>query len=70
VLGRLASSAWVEVGRFLGPSIEGFHDRYPAPRLAALWESAGIGGLQLRRMSFGAGIVMSGVRDGRDARAG
>jgi demethylmenaquinone methyltransferase/2-methoxy-6-polyprenyl-1,4-benzoquinol methylase len=69
-LGRLASPAWVEVGRFLGPSIEGFHERCPAPRLAALWESAGIGSIRLRRMSFGAGIVMSGVRDGGDARAG
>jgi demethylmenaquinone methyltransferase/2-methoxy-6-polyprenyl-1,4-benzoquinol methylase len=61
-LGRLVSSAWVEVGRFLGPSIEEFHARFPD--LPAMWQAAGIEQLQLRRMSFGAGVVISGVRRG------
>jgi demethylmenaquinone methyltransferase/2-methoxy-6-polyprenyl-1,4-benzoquinol methylase len=62
LLGRLVSPAWVEVGRFLGPNIERFHER--EPDLVALWAGAGIGEARLRAMSFGAGIVMSGVRVG------
>jgi demethylmenaquinone methyltransferase / 2-methoxy-6-polyprenyl-1,4-benzoquinol methylase len=61
LLGRVASPAWVEVGRFLGPNIEAFHRR--EPDLPALWRSAGIGDVHERRMSFGAGLVMWGVRD-------
>jgi demethylmenaquinone methyltransferase / 2-methoxy-6-polyprenyl-1,4-benzoquinol methylase len=62
LLGRLVSPAWVEVGRFLGPNIEEFHAR--EPDLAGLWRRAGIRDVGIRRMSFGAGIVMSGIRDG------
>lgn len=68
-LGRLASREWAEVGRFLGPSIEGFHERLPQAALTALWSRAGIEQVQLRRMSFGAAIVMTGVRGGGDTRA-
>jgi demethylmenaquinone methyltransferase/2-methoxy-6-polyprenyl-1,4-benzoquinol methylase len=63
-LGRVVSPAWEEVGRFLGPSIEGFYAAHPLPALAALWRDAGIGDVRIRRMSFGAGVVMNGVRDG------
>jgi demethylmenaquinone methyltransferase/2-methoxy-6-polyprenyl-1,4-benzoquinol methylase len=62
LLGRLLSSAWFEVGRFLGPNIEQFHAQ--APDLTALWRSAGIDGIHQRRMSFGAGVVMWGVKSG------
>jgi demethylmenaquinone methyltransferase/2-methoxy-6-polyprenyl-1,4-benzoquinol methylase len=65
LLGRLVSRAWYEVGRFLGPNIEQFHAR--EPDLARLWASAGIGEVTVRRMSFGAGLVMWGVRDGHPA---
>ncbi len=61
-LGRLVSPAWYEVGRFLGPNIEEFHRR--RPDLAVLWRAAGIGDVQVARPSFGAGLVMWGVRDG------
>jgi demethylmenaquinone methyltransferase/2-methoxy-6-polyprenyl-1,4-benzoquinol methylase len=61
-LGRLVSSAWFEVGRFLGPNIEQLHQR--EPDLPALWEAAGIGQARERRLSFGAGLVMWGVRGG------
>ncbi len=60
LLGRLASPAWLEVGRFLGPSIETFHSALPD--LPALWRGAGIGDVVQRPMSFGAGVVMWGVR--------
>ncbi|MBV8431316.1 MAG: class I SAM-dependent methyltransferase [Solirubrobacterales bacterium] len=59
-LGRVASPAWLEVGRFLGPNIEEFYAA--EPDLVSLWERAGIGQVSLRRMSFGAGVVMWGVR--------
>jgi demethylmenaquinone methyltransferase / 2-methoxy-6-polyprenyl-1,4-benzoquinol methylase len=61
-LGRLLSREWQEVGRFLGPSIEGLYERLPLPRLVALWEEAGLTDVRVRRMSFGAGVVMTGVK--------
>jgi demethylmenaquinone methyltransferase / 2-methoxy-6-polyprenyl-1,4-benzoquinol methylase len=65
LLGRLASPAWLEVGRFLGPNIESFHRR--EPDLAVLWRTAGIASVKVRRLSFGAGLVVSGVRNGDGA---
>jgi len=62
VLGRLVSSAWFEVGRFLGPNIEQLQAR--EPDMAALWRAAGISDVRESHMSFGAGWVMWGVRDG------
>jgi demethylmenaquinone methyltransferase / 2-methoxy-6-polyprenyl-1,4-benzoquinol methylase len=64
-LGRLASPAWYEVGRFLGPNIEQFHAS--EPDLPALWRAAGIGEVHEQRPSFGAGLVMWGVRGGDGA---
>lgn len=65
LLGRLASRAWIEVGRFLGPNIEELYA--DGPDLAGLFADAGIKDAKLRRMSFGAGVVLSGVRDGQRA---
>jgi demethylmenaquinone methyltransferase / 2-methoxy-6-polyprenyl-1,4-benzoquinol methylase len=62
LLGRLVSPAWLEVGRFLGPSIEELHAR--EPDLAGLWREAGIRDVRELRLSFGAGLVMSGARSG------
>jgi demethylmenaquinone methyltransferase/2-methoxy-6-polyprenyl-1,4-benzoquinol methylase len=64
--GRLVSPAWFEVGRFLGPNIEQLYA--DEPDLPALWRQAGIDHVRERRMSFGAGVVISGVR-GRDQPA-
>jgi demethylmenaquinone methyltransferase / 2-methoxy-6-polyprenyl-1,4-benzoquinol methylase len=61
-LGRLLSREWQEVGRFLGPNIEGFYARVPLPSLVKLWERAGLTDVRVRRMSFGAGVVMTGVK--------
>jgi demethylmenaquinone methyltransferase / 2-methoxy-6-polyprenyl-1,4-benzoquinol methylase len=66
LLGRAVSPAWYEVGRFLGPSIEEFHSRLPD--LPELWRGAGVSDVHLRRMSFGAGVVMWGTRDGEQTR--
>lgn len=60
LLGRLVSRAWFEVGRFLGPNIERFHAA--EPELAGLWRAAGITDIRVRKLSFGAGLVMWGVK--------
>ena len=60
LIGRAAGAAWVEVGRFLGPNIEEFHAR--ESDLVGLWRDAGIRDVRVRRMSFGAGLVMDGQR--------
>jgi demethylmenaquinone methyltransferase / 2-methoxy-6-polyprenyl-1,4-benzoquinol methylase len=65
LIGRLVSPAWFEVGRFLGPSIEELYAS--EPDLPALWRAAGIDQVQEQRMSFGAGLVMSGVTRGDGA---
>jgi demethylmenaquinone methyltransferase/2-methoxy-6-polyprenyl-1,4-benzoquinol methylase len=62
LLGRLVAPAWLEVGRFLGPSIEELY--HEEPDLTRLWREAGIAGVSFRRMSFGAGVVVWGTRDG------
>jgi demethylmenaquinone methyltransferase / 2-methoxy-6-polyprenyl-1,4-benzoquinol methylase len=67
LIGRVVSPAWFEVGRFLGPNIEQLHAE--EPDLAALWSRSGIAEVQERRLSFGAGLVMWGVRNGRGERA-
>lgn len=66
LLGRAVSRAWYDVGRFLGPSIEQLYDA--EPDLLALWRQAGIVQPTRRDMSFGAGMVVAGVRDGAHAR--
>jgi demethylmenaquinone methyltransferase / 2-methoxy-6-polyprenyl-1,4-benzoquinol methylase len=64
VAGRVVSPGWHEVGRFLGPSIRGFHDRVPLDELLALWSAAGIEDIRHRRLSLGGGIVIWGRRAG------
>ncbi len=61
LLGRAVSGDWYDVGRFLGPNIEQFHRAQPD--LPALWRDAGISHATQRDLSFGAGIVLTGVRD-------
>lgn len=60
--GRLVSPAWGEVGRFLGPSILRFYERYPLPELLELWRAAGIRGPQAKTLSLGGGVVVWGRR--------
>jgi demethylmenaquinone methyltransferase/2-methoxy-6-polyprenyl-1,4-benzoquinol methylase len=67
LIGRAVSPAWYEVGRFLGPNIEELHAE--EPDLPGLWRRSGIGHVEKRDLSFGAGVVMWGVRNGRGERA-
>jgi len=66
LLGRAVSKEWYEVGRFLGPSIEQFHTAQPD--LPGLWHDAGIASSTQRDLSFGAGILVTGVKDGDESR--
>jgi demethylmenaquinone methyltransferase / 2-methoxy-6-polyprenyl-1,4-benzoquinol methylase len=60
--GAIVSPGWGEVGRFLGPSIRGFWERWPEPRLLDAWSEAGVAHVQARRLSVGGGIVVWGRR--------
>jgi demethylmenaquinone methyltransferase / 2-methoxy-6-polyprenyl-1,4-benzoquinol methylase len=64
-VGRLVSSAWYEVGRFLGPSISSFYDRWPLDRQLDAWRRAGVGDVHARVMSLGGGVVIWGTKRGR-----
>jgi demethylmenaquinone methyltransferase/2-methoxy-6-polyprenyl-1,4-benzoquinol methylase len=56
----LGGTAWWDVGRFLGPDISDFYRRWPAPRIVAAWEAAGMVDIEYRVMSLGGGLVMWG----------
>ncbi|HEY7223432.1 MAG TPA: class I SAM-dependent methyltransferase [Micromonosporaceae bacterium] len=58
--GRLVGSGWREVGDFLGGSIRDFWQRYPLERQLDWWRAAGLQDVAVRRMSFGAAVVIWG----------
>jgi demethylmenaquinone methyltransferase/2-methoxy-6-polyprenyl-1,4-benzoquinol methylase len=62
LLGKGVSPGWASVGRFLGPSIRAFWDRYPLADLLGLWRAAGIDRVSARVLSLGGGIVIWGER--------
>jgi demethylmenaquinone methyltransferase/2-methoxy-6-polyprenyl-1,4-benzoquinol methylase len=51
---------WYNVGRFLGPSITTFYQRYPLPTLHQMWRDAGLTDVTIKTMSLGGGLVMWG----------
>jgi demethylmenaquinone methyltransferase/2-methoxy-6-polyprenyl-1,4-benzoquinol methylase len=61
-LGRLFSREWADAGRFLAGSIPDFYARHPLAAQLAMWNAAGIEDVHVRRMSFGAGVVIWGRR--------
>jgi demethylmenaquinone methyltransferase/2-methoxy-6-polyprenyl-1,4-benzoquinol methylase len=58
--GRALRNGWREVGDFLGDSIRDYWSAYPLERQLDLWAAAGLGGVQVRRLSLGGGVVMWG----------
>ena len=64
LVGAIVSPAWRYTGRFLGPSISGFYDRYPFPEQIRWWQAAGLRHVRTRVMSLGAGVVIWAVKDG------
>jgi demethylmenaquinone methyltransferase/2-methoxy-6-polyprenyl-1,4-benzoquinol methylase len=61
-VGWLVSDAWRRTGRFLGPNIERYYERYPLPVQVGLWQEAGIRRIRTKVMSFGAGIAIWGIK--------
>jgi demethylmenaquinone methyltransferase / 2-methoxy-6-polyprenyl-1,4-benzoquinol methylase len=60
--GRVIGGGWNEVGRFLGPSIRAFYDRYPPAAQHGWWREAGIEDVRSRPLSVGGGVVTWGRR--------
>ncbi|HKW07509.1 MAG TPA: class I SAM-dependent methyltransferase [Candidatus Dormibacteraeota bacterium] len=56
----LGGRPWWNAGRFLGPNIEGFYDRWPLDRIFEAWREAGMVDVEDRVMSLGGGLVMWG----------
>ena len=68
LLGRAFSERWAAVGAFLGGSIERFHATYPEPAVVGMWTRAGLHDVSVRRMTFGAGVVITGRKVGSGPR--
>lgn len=66
LIGRAFSREWAQTGRFLARSIPDLYERLPLERQVREWERAGIARVTVRRMSFGAGVVMWGERTAAD----
>jgi demethylmenaquinone methyltransferase / 2-methoxy-6-polyprenyl-1,4-benzoquinol methylase len=58
----LGGRSWWDVGRFLGPNIEGFYGRWPLARIVDAWKAAGMVDVGWRAMSVGGGLVMWGTK--------
>jgi ubiquinone/menaquinone biosynthesis methyltransferase len=68
VVGRAISQRWAGVGAFLEGSIERFDREHRPSDLERYWNEAGLTDVRVRRMSFGAGVVMIGVKAGATKR--
>jgi demethylmenaquinone methyltransferase / 2-methoxy-6-polyprenyl-1,4-benzoquinol methylase len=60
--GAVVSPGWRDVGRFLGPNIREFHERWPEARLLDTWREAGMTDVHAQRLSLGGGLVVWGRR--------
>jgi demethylmenaquinone methyltransferase / 2-methoxy-6-polyprenyl-1,4-benzoquinol methylase len=58
----LGGRAWWDVGRFLGPNIEGHYRAWPLVRIVDAWKAAGMVDVEWRVMSLGGGLVMWGTK--------
>lgn len=61
--GALGGRAWLEVGRFLGPSISEHYRRYPLHWQLEAWRKAGMVDVSFSVMSLGGGLVMWGTKE-------
>jgi demethylmenaquinone methyltransferase/2-methoxy-6-polyprenyl-1,4-benzoquinol methylase len=65
VLGSFISPKWRHTGVFLGPSISRLEARAPLPEQVRWWQEAGIRHVRSRELTFGAAVVIWGVKEGR-----
>ena len=63
LIGGTVSNAWYRTGRFLGPSITEFYRRYPLAEQVRLWQEAGVRRIRSKRLSFGAAVVVWGIKE-------
>lgn len=68
LIGRLISEQWASVGAFLRGSIERFDRDHGGTSVERDWRNAGLKDVRVDRMTFGAGVVMTGVKDGAAER--
>jgi len=64
LIGRVISRQWAGVGAFLRGSIERFNAAHSQHAVERYWRDAGLVNVHVDRMGFGAGVVMTGVKDG------
>jgi len=62
LIGRAISQQWASVGAFLRGSIERFNAAHSQEVVERYWREAGLVDVHVDRMSFGAGVVITGVR--------
>ncbi len=58
----LGGVSWFDAGRFLGPSITRHYRRYSLDWTREAWRRAGIDHVEVRTMSRGGGVIISGYR--------
>jgi len=58
----LGGRAWYDAGRFLGPSISRHYRLYSLEWTREAWRRAGIDHVEVRTMSLGGGVIISGYR--------
>lgn len=62
IMGYLMSRGWGRAMRFLAASIPDFYERYPLGTLVGLYRDAGLEDVRVRRLTFGAGVVIWGTK--------
>ena len=61
-IGWMRSEAWYRTGRFLGPNISAFVERYPLPVQVRMWQDAGMRRVHTKPMSMGVAVVTWAVK--------
>ena len=59
---KILSPGWRYVGSFLGPSISEFYQKHSLSDVRQMWLEAGISNVQVKKLTWGAGIVMWGTK--------
>jgi demethylmenaquinone methyltransferase / 2-methoxy-6-polyprenyl-1,4-benzoquinol methylase len=57
---------WYDVGRFLGPNIEGLYSLHSLETITQYWKDAGMVDVHAKPMSLGGGLVMWGTKGSGD----
>jgi demethylmenaquinone methyltransferase / 2-methoxy-6-polyprenyl-1,4-benzoquinol methylase len=61
-VGWVVSPAWFRTGRFLGPSISEFAQRYPLPVQVRWWQEAGMRRVRTKLLSNGTAVVTWAIK--------